>query len=318
MKKRNTFWIMILIGVGLVIMLILVSSVISVGERLRGISEYLEYAFYVLAALLVYFLIINPIRIILFAPSFSLTAVNNSKNRKNKRMSRKITRNLIKSEELKPEDKKLLALGLKDKDLLEENLNTYFNKILKGEINRIIMKTATTVMVSTAISQNGRLDLITVLVCNLKMIKEIVLKCGFRPSYAKIGKLSVNVLGTALIAEGLEGLDFNDVFPASTTNFLSEIPLIKPLASSIIQGISNALLTLRVGAITRKYLFSEYAAQTKTEIRRDSIKESMRALPLVLKDALSFLPNKIAKLFQKRKLTPEEQEVYDALQADAS
>jgi hypothetical protein len=318
MKKRNTFWIMILIGVGLVIMLILVSSVISVGERLRGISEYLEYAFYVLAALLVYFLIINPIRIILFAPSFSLTAVNNAKNRKNKRMSRKITRNLIKSEELKPEDKKLLALGLKDKDLLEENLNTYFNKILKGEINRIIMKTATTVMVSTAISQNGRLDLITVLVCNLKMIKEIVLKCGFRPSYAKIGKLSVNVLGTALIAEGLEGLDFNDVFPASTTNFLSEIPLIKPLASSIIQGISNALLTLRVGAITRKYLFSEYAAQTKTEIRRDSIKESMRALPLVLKDALSFLPNKIAKLFQKRKLTPEEQEVYDALQADAS
>jgi len=150
------------------------------------------------------------------------------------------------------------------------------------------------------------------------MIKEIVLKCGFRPSYAKIGKLSVNVLGTALIAEGLEGLDFNDVFPASTTNFLSEIPLIKPLASSIIQGISNALLTLRVGAITRKYLFSEYATQTKTEIRRDSIKESMRALPLVLKDALSFLPNKIAKLFQKRKLTPEEQEVYDALQADAS
>ena len=318
MKKRNTFWIMILIGVGLVIMLILVSSVISVGERLRGISEYLEYAFYVLAALLVYFLIINPIRIILFAPSFSLTAVNNAKNRKNKRMSRKITRNLIKSEELKPEDKKLLALGLKDQDLLEENLDTYFNKILKGEINRIIMKTATTVMVSTAISQNGRLDLITVLVCNLKMIKEIVLKCGFRPSYAKIGKLSVNVLGTALIAEGLEGLDFNDVFPASTTNFLSEIPLIKPLASSIIQGISNALLTLRVGAITRKYLFSEYAAQTKTEIRRDSIKESMRALPLVLKDALSFLPNKIAKLFQKRKLTPEEQEVYDALQADAS
>ncbi len=318
MKKRNTFWIMILIGVGLVIMLILVSSVISVGERLRGISEYLEYAFYVLAALLLYFLIINPIRIILFAPSFSLTAVNNAKNRKNKRMSRKITRNLIKSEELKPEDKKLLALGLKDKDLLEENLNIYFNKILKGEINRIIMKTATTVMVSTTISQNGRLDLITVLVCNLKMIKEIVLKCGFRPSYAKIGKLSVNVLGTALIAEGLEGLDFNDVFPASTTNFLSEIPLIKPLASSIIQGISNALLTLRVGAITRKYLFSENAAQSKSEIRRDSIKESMKVLPLVLKDALSFLPNKIAKLFQKRKLTPEEQEVYDALQADAS
>ncbi|MGD9605670.1 MAG: YcjF family protein [Bacilli bacterium] len=317
MKKRNTFWIMIGIGVSLVILLILISSILSVGERLRSISKYVEYAFYGLSILLVYFLIINPVRIILFAPTFSLTAVLGNQEKNNRRIKKRITHNLIKSEDVKAEDKQLLEQGLKDEALLEEQLKTYFQKTLKQEINKIILHNAKTVMISTAISQNGRLDLITVLVVNLKMIKEIVLKSGFRPSYAKLGKLSANVLGTALIAEGLEGLDFNDIFPASTTNFLSEIPLIKPLASSIIQGISNALLTIRVGIITRKYLYAEYKNFSKTEVRRDSIKESMKMLPLVLKDALTFLPNQIAKIFQKRKLSPEEQEVYDAMQADA-
>lgn len=98
---------------------------------------------------------------------------------------------------------------------------------------------------------------------------------------------------------------------------MSEIPLIKPLASSIIQGISNALLTIRVGIITRKYLYAEYKNYSKNEVRRDSIKESIKLLPSVIKDAITFLPNRIAKLFQKRKLTPEEQAVYDALQSEA-
>ncbi|HNZ50439.1 MAG TPA: YcjF family protein [Bacilli bacterium] len=317
MKKRNTFWIMIGIGVVIIILLILVSSILAVGERLRTISPYLEYTFYALAILLVYFLIINPIRIILFAPAFSLTAVLDGQEKNSRRVKKRITRKLIKSEEVKAEDKKLLVDSLKDQTQLDEQLKIYFQKTLKQEINKIVLRNAKTVMISTAISQNGRLDLITVLVVNLKMIKEIVLKSGFRPSYAKLGKLSANVLGTALIAEGLEGLDFNDIFPASTTNFLSEIPLIKPLASSIIQGISNALLTIRVGIITRKYLYAEYKNYSKNEVRRDSIKESIKLLPSVIKDAITFLPNRIAKLFQKRKLTPEEQAVYDALQSEA-
>ena len=312
MKKRNTFWVMIGIGVAIVILLILISSILSVGERLRSLSVYIEYVFYGLSVLLVYFLIINPVRIILFAPMFSLDIVLG--NQKNKTIKKRLAKNLIRSEALKPEEKQPLIEGLKDQNTLDEKLKLYFNKTLKVEINKIVLQNAKTAMISTAISQNGRLDLITILVINLKMIKEIVVKCGFRPSYAKLGKLSANVLGTALIAEGLEGLDFNDIFPASTTNFLSEIPLIKPLASSIIQGISNALLTIRVGIITRKYLYSEYKHYEISEVRRDSIKESIKLLPAVLKEALTFLPNQVAKLFQKRKLTPEEQEIYDAMQ----
>ena len=72
MKKRNKFWVMIGIGVSIVILLIIVSSVISVGERLRKINVYVEYGFYVLSFLLFWILIVNPLRIILFSPTFSL------------------------------------------------------------------------------------------------------------------------------------------------------------------------------------------------------------------------------------------------------
>lgn len=298
--KRKSFWIMIGVGVTIVILLMILSSVLSVGDRLRSIHKYLEYGFYAIAILLVYILILNPLRIILFAPTFSVTTVFDENNNKKYRTYKKVTKNIIKNKQVDEVDKKVLLNSLNSEEDLKENLNNYFNKILKAEINKIVLRNAKTVMLSTAISQNGRLDMLTVLTVNLKMIKEIVLKCGFRPSYAKLGKLSVNVLSTALIAEGLEGLDFNDLFPNSTTNILSEIPLIKPLASSILQGISNALLTIRVGIVTRRYLFSEYKNISKNEIRRQSIKESIKLLPIVVKDVIKFFPSKFFKLFSKK------------------
>lgn len=313
MKKKNTFWIMIGIGFTIIILLMVLSSVLSVGERLRSISEYLEYGFYILAFLLVYVLIINPLRIIIFAPTFSVATILDKNTKQKKKTYKKVTKNILKNGSLVETDKELLAGGLKNDAEIQEVLNQYFNKSLKADINKIIVRNAKSVMVSTAISQNGRLDFISVVVVNLKMIKEIVLKCGFRPSYPKLGKLAVNVFSTAMIAEGLEGLDFSDLFPASTTNFLSEIPIIKPIASSILQGISNALLTIRIGIVTRKYLFSDYKNISQSEIRTSSIKESIKVLPAVIKDVMNFFPSRIANLFKKKKLTPEEEEILNTV-----
>jgi len=299
---------MIGIGFTILILLMVLSSVLAVGERLRNISQYLEYGFYVLAFILVYVLIINPLRIIIFAPTFSVATILDQNTRQKKKTYRRVTKNIIRKGSLEDKDKELLTNGLKNEIEIQEALSQYFNKSLKSDINKIIIRNAKSVMVSTAISQNGRLDFISVIVVNLKMIKEIVLKCGFRPSYPKLGKLAANVFSTAMIAEGLEGLDFSDLFPASTTNFLSEIPLIKPIASSLLQGISNALLTIRIGIVTRKYLFSEYKNISKSEIRISSIKESIKVLPVVIKDVLTFFPKTIGNLFKKKKLTPEEEE----------
>lgn len=304
--KKNKFWILIGIGVSIVILLILISTVISVGERLRKINEYVEYGFYLLSAILLWVLIINPVRVILFSPTFSIVTVLEDVDSKDFRVYQKVASNMLKNELLSEDDKTSIKTNIRNKQELVPVMNKVFDTTIKKEINKIIFNNAKTVMISTAISQNGRLDMITVLSVNLKMIKEIVLKCGFRPSYSKLGKLSVNVMMTSLIAESLEGLDVNDLFPQSTANFLAELPLVKPIMNSFVQGMSNALLTMRVGFVTRKYLFSDAKSPSKDDIRRSAIKESIKMLPGVIAEVIAYFPSKIVKLFTKKDKNTEE------------
>lgn len=307
-KKINTFWILIGIGSLIFILMILVSNVLDVGEKLRSINVYVEYAFYVLSVVLLYFLILNPLRIILFAPTFSIVTVLDKDNNKSYKVYKKVAKTLIENNSLDEDDKKKIRSGLKNKEELKVTLSRIYDSSIKKQINKIILKNAKTVFISTAISQNGKLDMATVLSVNFKMIKEIVVKAGFRPSYPKLGKLALRVLSTALIAENLEGLEFTDLFPQSTANVLSEIPLIKPLTNSILNGLSNGLLTLRIGICARRYLFSDMKKVTQDDIRKKSIKESVMMLPLLAKECLSFFPESIKKIFKKKESEVKEAE----------
>ena len=299
MKKLKKLWIVVGIGIMIFFMIILISDIIAAGEKIRKISPYLEYGFYVLTVLLFYFLIFNPLRIILFSPSFSIVTVVDEENEKNLKVYKRIVKTLKDAKSINEDDVKRLE-SCETSGELREELSLVFNSSIKKEINRIIRKNAKTVLVSTAICQSGKLDMYTVISINIKMIKEIVVKCGFRPSYPKLGKLAVRVFSTALIAESLEGLDFSDIFPQSTVNYLADVPLVKPIATSLIGGISNALLTLRVGVVTRNYLFSE-GKLNKDVIRTRAIKESLKIIPGVIKDAFAYFPNKIIKAFTKNK-----------------
>jgi hypothetical protein len=303
-KKDSTkiFWYLTAVGFILLFLLMLLSSVLDVGERLTSISPYLAYAFYGLVVVLTYLLIIRPMHIIMFSPTFSVqtTLDDEEVSQKNFRLYKRVVKRLL-DEPYLPEDEKAELLNtLGEKDKLQASLNHAFNKYVKKEINKRIKKHAKTVMISTAISQNGRLDFFTVIVVNLRMIKELVEMCGFRPSYKNLSKLTINVFTTALIAEGLENIDISDVVPQSTMNTLGEIPLIKPIMGSVTQGISNALLTLRIGIVTRKYLFSDAKEITKEKIRRDALLEAANMLPSVVGDAMMILPKKFLGLFKKQ------------------
>ena len=171
---------------------------------------------------------------------------------------------------------------------------------IKKEISKIIIKNAKTVLLSTAISQNSKIDLFSVVSVNIKMIKEIVTVCGFRPDFKNLSKLCVNVASTALIAEGLESLNMEDILPTQTINTLNNIPILKPLLSSIVQGIANALLTIRIGLVTRGYLFTESKKATKNSIRAEAFKDALILLPTVIGEVLVFFPSKIVKLFSSK------------------
>ncbi|MDY0338492.1 MAG: DUF697 domain-containing protein [Acholeplasmataceae bacterium] len=302
MKKKDTtkiFWYLVAIGFALLFILILTSSVLDVGERLRNIHVYAEYAFYGISVILIYVLILRPIHIIFFSPSFSVETTLEHEKKINMPLYKRVAHRLIDGGMLPEEEVEQLKLAMRDPLVLQERLNHAFTFHVKKKMNSVIKKHAKTVMVSTAISQNGRLDFFTVVVVNLKMIKELVVMCGFRPSFKNLAKLTINVFTTALIAEGLENLDLNEVLPTSTINTLGEIPFAKPMLSSITQGISNGLLTLRIGIVTRKFLFSDANEITKEQIRRTALLEAAKMIPSVIADAFISFPKRIANLFKK-------------------
>ncbi len=304
MKKKDSakvFYYAISIGFIILFMLILLSSVLDVGERLRPLfNGYVEYAFYAIATLLIYVLILRPAHIILFSPSFSVETTLDEDSHKNYLVYRRVAKRLLAQGNLPEEEVVKLETALKGpKEELKPALYHTYNKVVKKQMNKVIKKNAKTVMISTAISQNGRLDFFTIVVVNLKMIKELVVMCGFRPSFKNLAKLTMNVFTTALIAEGLENMDLNDLLPNSTMNVLGDIPFVKPVISSVIQGTSNALLTLRIGVVTRKYLFSDAKEITKEQIRRNALLEAAKMLPSVFADGLISFPKRIAQLFKK-------------------
>ena len=66
-------------------------------------------------------------------------------------------------------------------------------------INRRIIEWAKSVFMITAISQNGRLDTVSVLYMNYKMIEDVIIASGFRPTRQQLFRQYVNILVTSLM-----------------------------------------------------------------------------------------------------------------------
>lgn len=312
MKKSKTkiFWISIAIGCLIVFTLMLLSSVINIGERLRKLHVSVEIAFYVLFFLILFLVIINPIRIILTSPSFEICTTLDPDSHKVRSVYRAVARNMAKNQNV-DEEHRLLLTKYKNYDELQMNMTVVFHDCIKKNLNNIIIKKAKTVLISTAICQNARMDMITVFSVNLNMIKNLVTECGFRPNMTNLSKLTINVFSTALIAEGLESISIDDILPNSVNNALGQIPFIKPVMASVTQGIANALLTIRIGCVTRKYLFRDGNIITKEDIRKSAFKDSLILLPMVLYGTLTFIPKKIVHMFgsknkENKKSAPDE------------
>lgn len=311
MKKKKdrtkVLYYIIAIGCLTIFALILLSSVMDIGEKLRRISIYLEIGFYVLVVFVIYFAIIHPITVIVKSPSLSIVTTMDKKDSRAVAIYKKVAKNIVKNNQL-PEEQVLLLTNYKESEELLFNLNFVFDKTIKKQLNSVIIHNAKTVMISTAICQSARFDMLTVFAVNLKMVKELVLKCGFRPSMKNLSKLTVNVFSTALIAEGLETLSLDDVMPKTAMNAIGEVPMLGKVLESVTQGAANALLTIRIGCVARRYLFTDGAVITKEDIRRQAYKETLKLIPIVIAETISFFPRRIVKFFTKAKKTEDMKE----------
>lgn len=306
-KGAKKLWYLIAICCLILFTIILVACVIDIGEKLRNIDKYVEYVFYVLVVILVFFGIINPIRIIITSPTFNSEVTNND-DHKQRKAYRLVARNIIKANELSDENKNKLQ-KYRSYDELQLNLQLVFEKEIRPQLNKIMIRNAKTVLISTALCQNARVDMITVFSVDINMVKELVVKCGFRPNMRNLSKLLVKIFGTALVAEGLQSISIDDILPASATNVFKEVPVIKPIISSLSQGLANALLTLRIGCVARRYLFKDGSCITREDIRKQAFKDAMFLYPQVIAGTLTFVPKKVINLFSKKKDSKETEQV---------
>ncbi|TVP95860.1 MAG: DUF697 domain-containing protein [Acholeplasmatales bacterium] len=308
---KKTFWISILIAVLVILVLVFIANVISVGERLRQVHRFVEYGFYGLAFIVLYVLIINPLRVIFFAPSFTIDI--EAAPEKNVRAYRTAAKNLLRGDAITETDKLHLRSHLNDPDQLPGALQSVFKGTIRKEIDRIVINHSKTVLVTTAISQNGQLDMFSVIFTNIKMVKEIVKACGFRPSYTHLAKLSLNVAVTAMIAENLEGINFTEMLPSKAGEALTDLPMLRTATNSIFQGVSNGLLTCRIGIVTRRYLFKDNDMMSKAELRIAAYKESFKLMPIVITEGLVAFPKGIVSFA----LRPFKKNPFTATKAEA-
>ena len=184
-------------------------------------------------------------------------------------------------------------------------------------INNRIKEWGKTVFMVTAISQNNKFDTLAVLVMNYNLISDIVLASGFRPTKPQMLKLYIKVLTTALVTyctskvftdvKGVAPFDFDnstteeitmgddsdvDVdldkgdLGASIMKSLEKLEIPGALLGSAMDGCLNALMTLRIGYITKAYLTKGATAlsgtKNKRKVKREAIKEAFSAMPSVI------------------------------------
>ena len=193
-------------------------------------------------------------------------------------------------------------------------------------INKRIKEWGKTVFMVTAISQNGIFDSAAVMVMNYKLIEDLVLASGFRPTRPQMFRLYVRILTTSLISyctsqvftdmdgvapfdiasDATDAADVTDVNPEdlagtspeldgedSLSGLLARFKIPGVVAESALQGAVNALLTLRIGYVTKAFLMEGPEAlsgvRNKRAVKRQAIKSAFKALPGIVAGSASAL-----------------------------
>jgi len=164
--------------------------------------------------------------------------------------------------------------------------------ILDEDATRIAKQMATTVFLSTAVSQSGRLDALLVLLAQSRMIWRIARVYYQRPSLREMAHLYSNVAATAFVAGELDDLELHQMIQPLVAGSLGAAGGVIPgfqvfttiMVNSLMSGSANAFLTLRIGMIAKAYCGS-LVAQPRTRMRRSATAEAARLLSGIVKES---------------------------------
>lgn len=228
--KRNLLIITLLFLGSFVILLL--GNIIIIGEKIASLSHvaWAEYAFYALILIVFYAVVIRPVIRVHRAPQMPALSIDGEWDTAQLiAFGHKLADNCnyISKDKTCPELRKLHQQKLRedleryatDKEELVQILSDELKLRIEGGelreasgpraedmhsvriigINRCIIEWAKSVFMITAISQNGRLDTVSVLYMNYKMIEDVIIASGFRPTRQQLFRQYVNILVTSLM-----------------------------------------------------------------------------------------------------------------------
>ena len=159
-------------------------------------------------------------------------------------------------------------------------------QILHARADQIIQTTAKSVFLTTAISQNGKLDALTVFMTQTKMVWDVAHVYYQRPAPRDMIALYANVGATTFLATQIEDMDISEqlepvIGTVIQNSALKSVPFVGSVSSvlvdSLMEGTVNAFLTLRVGVLTKRYCSSLTPFDAKTA-RKAALREASTML----------------------------------------
>lgn len=321
--KRN---LLLIIGVFIgVLVILLMGNVITVGEKIGEVCHtvYAEYAFYLLILALAFIFVLVPIIKVHAAPEFPAMGLGDETSdlKKLRSFGKRLVSGCgyIEDQDARQKHQQDLRAELEAcgdditalKTFIDREVTIRFdgNKDMGIQgINSRMKEWAKSVFMITAVSQNNLVDTTVVLVMNYRQVEDLVLATGFRPSRAQMFRIYANILTTTLVSyctsEVLSDLAGETTLAGAMANL--KIPGV--ISESAIQGAVNALLTLRIGYVTRTFLMEgpdALAGRKRREVSIRAFKEAFVAIPGVLAGTASVMGKGLLGLFKGRKTVPE-------------
>lgn len=321
--KRN---LLLIIGVFVgVLVILLMGNVITVAEKLGEICHtvYAEYAFYALIFILVLIFVIVPIIKVHTAPEFPVMGIGDETSdiRKLRAFGKRLASSCgyIDNEEVRAGHQQTLKAEVEAcgndiealKVVIDREVTLRFdgNKDMGVQgINSRMKEWAKSVFMITAVSQNNLVDSAVLMVMNYRQVEDLVLATGFRPSRAQMFRIYANILTTTLVSYCTSEVLSDLAGETTLAGALSNMKIPGVITESAIQGAVNALLTLRVGYVTRTFLMEgpdALAGRKRREVSIKAFKEAFVAIPGVLAGTASAMGKGFLGLFKGKKTAPE-------------
>ncbi|MBR2341621.1 MAG: DUF697 domain-containing protein [Clostridia bacterium] len=279
-QKNEKGFFFAIIAVAAVVLLLVIGALADILTLCFQVNQVFGYCALAATAVLVGIFIVRPIVKVLGARFFvtDITADNfDLAVKKNYRALKDVASALVEyhenpnnarfrylSEQTLSELK--TALSNKDKQALKTALKQAYATDVAKCVNALIWKSSGKVFLTTSISQNDKIDALSVLLVNLSLVKQIVGIYGYRPNYAKLFRVYFIVMRSALLAYGMQNVNWFNVFGKFFSGVAKKIPFLDTVVDSAVQGTVSAFMTVLVGYKTKKYLCSDYKKQENLEI----------------------------------------------------